>query len=331
MKDAMDAAPVSPAPSGSPAGPGGDASAPRGRGSNGSPARPPLPGDGERPGGLLSRVAAAIVMYHDSRSVHAEQYRTCRTNLTALNRGGAPWAIVVTSSRKGEGKSITAANVGACLAELPGSRVCLVDTDFRTPAQAALFGLPQQPGITELLRDEASLAAVVRPTVIGGLDLIPGGGEPRSPAELVGSERFGNILAELKRRYTWIVIDSPPTQPYTDACVLTARCNGALLVVRMEETDRDLVQSAAQAIKRAGGKVLGTFLTGMTPDPEDEERLGHYYYRADSGDREMARQELARLKSRREAERRLRNQEKAYIRKQQDSEREKGPDSEPEV
>ena len=305
MNGAMNAGPQSPPPAGGP------------------------PADAERPGGLLSRISTALVMYHDSRSLHAEQYRACRTNLVALNRGGAPWSVVLTSSRKGEGKSITAANVAACLAELPGTRVCLLDTDFRSPAQADLFGVPAEPGVADLLLDQASLKDVVRPTVFGSLDVIPAGQEPRSPAEMLGSDRFINLLNELKHRYSWILIDTPPVNPYTDACVLAARCNGTLLVVRMEETSRELVQRSFHAITRAGGKVLGSFLTGLPPDREDADRLG--YYRADSGDREMARQELARMKARREAERRLRDQEKAYLAQQKRTDDAKDSGKEPEV
>jgi capsular exopolysaccharide synthesis family protein len=273
------------------------------------------PGVVERPGGLLSKVAGNLVMYHDPRSLHAEQYRTCRTNLTALNRAGGPWALVVTSSRKGEGKSVTVANLAACLAELPGQRVCLIDADFRSPAQGAIFGVENVPGIVELIMDEEPLKQVLGRTVVPGLDLLPAGREPLSPAELLGGERFGNLLGELKRRYTWILIDTPPVNPYTDACVLAARCNGALLVVRMEQTARDQTQRAMASIKAAGGRVLGTFLTGLNTDREDGDRYG--YYRIDSGDKEVAKQEAARLRARREAERRLRRQERAYLREKQ--------------
>ena len=192
--------------------PSGDAPAPAGK--------------AERPGGLLSSIAQNVVMYHDPRSMHAEQYRTCRTNLTALNRAGAPWAVVVTSSRKGEGKSVTAANLAVCLAEMPAMRVCLIDGDFRAAAQSELFGVDNTPGLADLLGDHAKLGHVMRTTALSKLDVIPAGDEPASTAEMLGGERFANLLGELKRRYSWIVIDTPPVQPYTDACVATS-CRGA--------------------------------------------------------------------------------------------------------
>ncbi len=280
-----------------------------------------LPPSTERPGGLLSRVSPALVIYHEPRSLHAEQYRAFRTNLTALNRGGGPWVVVVTSSRKGEGKSVTAANVAACLAELPGQRVCLMDVDFRRPAQGNLFGRANTPGVSELLQDQAQLPQVIQTTVVPALDLMTAGEEPRSSAELLGSERFTNLLGELKRRYSWVLVDTPPVKPYTDACVLASRTNGALLVVRMEATSRDLAQRSVQAIQRAGGKVIGTFLTGMPGDREDSDRSG--YYGIDRGDKAGANPD----KARQEAEKRLREQEQAWLKKQED---EKGK-GEPEV
>lgn len=288
-----------------------------------------LPSDVERPGGLLSKVSGALIMYHDPRSLHAEQYRSCRTNLTALNRRGGAWSIVITSSKKGEGKSVTAANLGACLAELPGTKVCLIDTDFRSPSQAGVFGVENSPGLADLIEDRASFKEVMHETVIPNLHMMGAGTEPRSPAEVLGGERFGNLIGELKRRYTWILLDTPPVNPYTDACVLTAQCNGALLVVRMEETNKELVQRSMQNLARAGGKVLGIFLAGLPIDREDSDRAG--YYRIDAGDRELAKQELSRARARRKAERRLRAQEKAYLSQQKAREREQRQEDEPEV
>jgi capsular exopolysaccharide synthesis family protein len=288
-----------------------------------------LPHEVERPGGLLSKVSGALIMYHDPRSLHAEQYRSARTNLTALNRRGGPWSLVITSSKKGEGKSVTAANLAACLAELPGTKVCLIDTDFRAPTQAGVFGIDNQPGLSDLIEDRAAYKDVMHETVVPNLHVMCAGEEPRSPAEVLGSERFGNLIGELKRRYTWILLDTPPVNPYTDACVLTAQCNGSLLVVRMDETNKELVQRSMQNLVRAGGKVLGTFLAGMPTDREDSDRAG--YYRLDAGDRELAKQEVARARARRKAERRLRTQEKAFLARQKAREREQRREDEPEV
>lgn len=273
----------------------------------------------ERPGGLLSKIDPHLVIYHDPRSVHAEQYRACRTNLVALNRSGAPWAVVVTSSKKGEGKSVSAANLAACLAELNGQKVVLVDCDFRAPAQAAIFGQEPGDGVSELIADQASLPGIIRPTIVPNLDVIHTGAEPPSPSELLGSDRFASLVRELQRRYTWVILDTPPVNPYTDACTLSSCTTGCLIIVRIGETARELVERAVQSIKSAGGKVIGTFLTGLPPDRDDADRQG--YYRVDGLEGEAAYLESERARARERAEKRLRKQERAYIKKLRKDER----------
>jgi len=282
------------------------------------------PRDFERPSGMLSKVDPHLILYHDPRALHAEQYRTFRTNLAALNKDGGPKAVVITSSMKGEGKSVTAANLAACLAELPATRVCLIDTDFRAPSQATLFGLEPHAGISELLDEEAALRDVMRPTVVEGLEVLGPGREPDNPARLLGSERFVNLLKELKRRYSWLIIDTPPVNPYTDACVLSAVCDGAVLVVRMNETPRALVSSSMRNMESAGGRLLGVFLSGLDPDRDDSPRYG--YYRVAQDDQQRAKEEKARLKEKRRAEKALVKQEKAYLRKQKKEETPAEPD-----
>lgn len=275
----------------------------------------------ERPGGLLSKVDGHLVLYHDPRSLQAEQYRACRTRLTALNRVGAPWAVVLTSSRGGEDKAITAANLAGCLAEMPGARVCLLEVDSRHPAQAQIFGVAAEPGTVELLEGNAALKDVVRTTLLPGVDLIPAGGEADNPAEMLGDTRLQNLLDELKRRYTWVLIDAPPVHPYTDACVVTPLTQGVLLVVRLGETPREMVSRTIENIEAAGGSVLGSFVTGRPPGVDDEERLGGYGYgySLDEEGREVEPGDAH--EDRKTIEKRLRKQESAIIRQQEKRER----------
>ncbi|GJM22865.1 MAG: hypothetical protein DHS20C15_27800 [Planctomycetota bacterium] len=273
------------------------------------------PADFERPGGLLSKIDGHMVMYHDPSSLQAEQYRACRTRLTAMNRVGAPWALVVTSSRAGEGRSVTSANLAACLAELPGTRVCLLEVDGRKPEQAELFGVRAEPGTVDLLEGRAALKDVLRSTLLPGVDLIPAGCESDNPAELLGEEKFRRLVDDLKRRYTWVLIDAPPVHPYTDACVVTPLTEGALLVVRLGETPREMVTRSIENIEAAGGKVIGSFVTGRVPGAEDEERLGDYAYELDFDAEGSADPRL--LRERKDAEKRLRKQEMAHLKRMQ--------------
>lgn len=310
-----------------PAGGSDPGSAPAGGASaNGAEGAPPQ--DHERPGGLLSQVDGHVVMYHEPHGLQAEQYRACRTNLTALNRAGAPWALVVTSSKRGEGKSITAANLAACLAELPGTRVCLLDLDSRSPGLGELLGVRKDRGVTELIRGEALLAEVSVSTVIPNLDLVTAGEEPDNPAELLGSDQFVQLIDELRRRYSWIILDAPPVHPWTDACVVSALVNGALVVVRLQDTPRNTVNLTLQNIRSAGGSVIGTFLTGLIPDRDDGSHYdyGRYDMPASHGYEE---DEGGLAKMREKAEKRLRRQERALLKKRSKQARKESDDESP--
>jgi capsular exopolysaccharide synthesis family protein len=211
-----------------------------------------------------------LVVYHDPKSLVAEQYRQFRTNLQAMLHGRGTRALVFSSALKGDGKSVSVANVAIALAELPGTRVCIIDTDFRAPRIAELFGLEDGPGLTELLLDEAALETTLLETKVRDLYAIRAGKEPRNPSELLGSGRIKDLLAALKPEFTHILCDSPPVNPYTDAAVLGAQLDGVVLVVRIGRTPREQVERARHGLQRAGANVIGVFLTDVPPADKRE-------------------------------------------------------------
>lgn len=221
-----------------------------------------------------SSIDPHVVVYHEPKSIQAEQYRAFRTNMLAMEKGRGSRAIAITSSMKGEGKSLSAVNIAICLAEAPRLRVCLLDTDFRAPRIGALLGLGRGPGLSDLLLDDRELGDVLCETKVRDLCVIRAGREPRNPAELLGSDRVGDLLATLKTEFTHIICDTPPVNPYTDAAVLGARMDGVLLVVRMGKTNREQAERAKNILERARNNVIGTFLTEVASDAEETD-----YYR----------------------------------------------------
>lgn len=219
-----------------------------------------------------------MVVYHDPKSFLSEQYRHFRTNLLALNRDGSPRCLVFTSSNKGDGKSISVGNIALSLVECDNTRVCLVDCDFRAPALGRMFGLDEGPGLSDLLQKGMALDRVLQPSKIENLFLINAGKEPQNPTELLGSERFSNLINALKKDFQYILLDTPPVFPYTDACVLGARSNGIIMIVKMDQTRKTRVEKAIKSLESAGGQVIGTFLTAMRPSEKEESR-DYYYYR----------------------------------------------------
>ncbi len=207
-----------------------------------------------------------VVVCHEPQSGVAEQYRSFRTNLVALNTGGQPRALAVTSAIKGEGKSITLANLAAALCELPDARVLVIDADLRSPAQAQLFGIPREPGLADLMLDFVPLEKVISTTSIPGLSVLPAGRAVRNSSELLGSSRMSDLIGALKADYQWILFDTPPALPFADAATLGARVDGLLYVVRLEKTPRDQSTRALELLRNAGCNVLGTFLAGSRSD-----------------------------------------------------------------
>ncbi|MEW6745747.1 MAG: CpsD/CapB family tyrosine-protein kinase [Planctomycetota bacterium] len=206
-----------------------------------------------------------LVVYHDPKSLLAEQYRSFRTNLMALNRAGSPRSILFTSTVKGEGKSVTAANIGICVAELPSAKAVIIDADFRAPVQDQLFGLEKGPGLADLILDGLPLDRILLPTKVRNLYVIRSGRQPRNPSELLGSERMLSVIHALKAEFNFVLFDSPPVNPFTDAATLAALTDGVVFVVRMERTHRTDIERAIGSISDAGGRVIGTFLTALEP------------------------------------------------------------------
>jgi capsular exopolysaccharide synthesis family protein len=228
--------------------------------------------DNENPGGEEpatvvviedNSIDAHLVVYHDPRSLLSEQYRQFRTNLLAMLHGRGSRALAFTSALKGEGKSVSVANVAVALAELAAARVCLIDTDFRAPRMGKLFGLDEGPGLAEVLLEEAPLSRAISETKVRNLHVIRAGREPRNPSELLGSGRVKDLLAVLKTDYTHILCDTPPLNPYTDAAVLGSQIDGVVLVVRAARTPRDEVERARLSLQRAGANVIGAFMTDV--------------------------------------------------------------------
>ncbi len=226
---------------------------------------------------LVERVTSPfLVLFHHPQGLLAEQYRALRNNILAMNRSGAPRAILVTSAMAGEGKTVTLANLGLALGEVERTRVLLVDGDIRHPGLEALLGLNRGKGLTDLLQDRASLEEVIYPSGFPQVDILGAGNDVAHPAGLVTSSRIKELLAALKERYRYILVDSPPVLPITDGLTLAPLVDGTLLVVRLDFTPKPAVHRALDHLRKVGAPVLGAFLTcakGITPG-----RKSPYYY-----------------------------------------------------
>src|SRR5215203_4569163 len=185
-----------------------------------------------------------LVAANAPHSLAAEQYRTLRTRLVLLEEGRARRVLLLTSPATGDGKSITAANLALTMAQEFNRKVVLVDADLRRPTLHTLLGIPQQPGLVDVLGGDAALqdALVELPDV--HLAVVPAGQPPIQPAELLGSTGMRRLLESLRSRFDRVIIDMPPVVPLADVGVLAPQCDGVLLVVRAGVTPKPLIERA---------------------------------------------------------------------------------------
>ncbi len=208
--------------------------------------------------------AEELVVYRDPHSQIAEQYRRLRNSLQALNPDGAARSILMTSSLEGEGKTVSALNLGLALAELPQTSAIVVDGDLDNPGVERLVGLSRRQGLTELLGGKITMDQAVRSTSVDRFDVIGPGAAPANAAEIMNVDRIRAVLNALKRRYDYVLIDVPPDLTMNNPSVLGSIADGILLVVRLGKTPKPLVEEAFSMLENLGGNVLGTCVTGSS-------------------------------------------------------------------
>ena len=204
-----------------------------------------------------------LITLTDPRSPVAEAYRTLRTNLIFSSLDHPLTTLLVTSATPEEEKSLTLANLAVTLAQ-GGRRTLLVDCDLRHPRQAEIFGVPSQPGLTEMLVNGGQPALVNTP--VEGLQLLPAGALPPAPADLLSSRRMEAAIATLQAQADVVLFDAPPVLAVTDAALLASKLDGVLLVVTAGQTRREHAQRAKELLEKIHVRLVGTVLTNAAVD-----------------------------------------------------------------
>jgi tyrosine-protein kinase len=204
-------------------------------------------------------VKRPLIVEVDPRSPRAEAFRSLRTNLQFIDAANHPRTLVVTSSLAGEGKSTMSANLALTMAQ-GGSRVCLVEADLRRPKVLDYLGLEGAVGLTDALIGRAEVFDVVQPYGGTNLWVLGAGPIPPNPSELLGSTSMRSLLTHLTSRFDYVVIDSPPTLPVTDAVVLSSLVDGVIVVVGSGLVQRGQLTHALESLESVAGRVLGLVL-----------------------------------------------------------------------
>jgi polysaccharide biosynthesis transport protein len=215
-----------------------------------------------------------LVAQHLPKSQMSEAFRALRTALLLSQPDRPPQVILVTSALPREGKTTAAANLAVTLAQLGDSTV-LVDADLRKPGVGRLLdlGTGKYAGLSSYLAGVSSLDLVTVPhPAIPNLAAIPTGPLPPNPADLLSSHKVSEAIAELRKKYKFVVIDSPPIMAATDAVILSVQTDGVLLVVRSGETPKEAFSRTRDLLTSVKCHLLGVVLNAVDSSAPD------YYY-----------------------------------------------------
>ncbi len=217
-----------------------------------------------------------LVLFHDPVSYRAEQIRALRNQLIALNPDGAAKSVVVTSAVKGEGKTVTAINLALAFAELDRQAVLLIDADLRRPSVESYLNLSPHAGLSDLFLDRISFDDSIRSAGIRNLSVLGAGTRMAAPSELLTGTRIEQLFARCKERFQYVVVDTPPVLPATDASVIAARADGTLLSIRLEHSQKKHAKDAVRYLQDLGANMLGTFVTEIRGSDPDSDPTFHY-------------------------------------------------------
>jgi capsular exopolysaccharide synthesis family protein len=227
--------------------------------------QPILAPKGELPvseNGATPKFTAHRVAFLDPRSSIAEAYRSLRTSIQFATLDKDIRTIAITSSVPQEGKSTTSANLAIVMAQM-GKRTLLVDTDLRRPTVHSVFGVPREPGLTNILFDKISLDEAVHETDVPNLSLLTCGIIPPNPAELLGSEKMRHLIDTLQDEYDMVIFDTPPVVAVTDSLLLGMKVDAMIVIARADSTKADALLRSVDTVERSGARLLGIVLNNF--------------------------------------------------------------------
>src|SRR5262245_7075612 len=207
-----------------------------------------------------SRLHQRLILLTEPMAPECEQYRTLRAQLFHAAEKRETQVVVITSALAGEGKTSTALNLALAIAQSKENRVLVIDGDLRRPNIASYLGMRPKAGLGEVLKGEIdaldSIICVEEPE----LYVLPVSHQATDPTELLSSERFAEVVSELRDYFDFILIDSPPVAPFADSRLLSDQSDAVILVIRAENTPYRTVEKAVEILP--SGRILGVALNG---------------------------------------------------------------------
>src|SRR5467141_761125 len=217
-----------------------------------------------------------LVLHQGEASKAAlEAYRGLRTRLMRSQAKAGLKSIAITSSLPGEGKTLTTMNLGLCYAQLPQQRVLVIDADLRTCGLTSMLDHPSTPGLAEVMAGDVSPDVAIAATNQKNLFVLPAGTVLSSPPELFTGTRWQEFLAHCGELFKVILINTPPILPLADFELISAACDGVVMVVRAHHGQRETLQKTASALDAK--KLLGVVFNATDVGVKDYYGSGYGY------------------------------------------------------
>lgn len=212
----------------------------------------------------------------------AEAYKLLRTNVMFSFPDATEHRILgVTSSLRGEGKSLTSINLAYTFAQT-GKNILLIEADMRLPTISGRLNLSVRPGLSNVLVGTDVFAHALQKYISTDkdrsavFDVLVAGEVPPNPAELLGAERTANILRALRKQYEYIIMDLPPVTAVTDAIIVSRVVDGMIVVVRADHAVRGAVAETMRQLSLADAHVLGFVFNGANSNEGGYYKKGYY-------------------------------------------------------
>lgn len=217
----------------------------------------------------------SLITVTNPKSPISEAYRTLRTNIQFSSFDVKVKTILTTSSGPGEGKSMTSSNLAVVMAN-GGNKTLLIDCDQRKPKLHKLFSISNTTGLSDVLVEKVNFDDAVNGTEVDNLDVLTSGTRPPNPAELLASEKMHQFIENLKEKYDFIILDTPPVIAVTDAQLLSRYVDGCLLVVASAQADKSAALKAKQLLEKVNARILGVVLNKL--EIHEKGYYGYYYH-----------------------------------------------------
>lgn len=227
-----------------------------------------------------------IMVAEGPESPNAEAYRVLRTNLLFSRKDDRLNTVCVVSAGAGEGKSTTLLNLATIFAQA-GDRVLVIDSDLRRPTLHRILGVSNATGLTSYLLKQNALEEVIQTTKLPTLDFMPSGKLPSSSMGILSSSQMKALIGEVKQRYDYVFLDSPPIMGVSDASILASEVDLALQVIQYRRYPQPMNIRAKQMIEKVGGNLVGIVLNNINLSQAAgyySDYYQSYYYRSEDAE-----------------------------------------------